>query len=369
MANSVNVGIIGCGNISGVYLKNLQTFDLLNVAACADLDLARAQARAAEYGIGRACTPAELLADPDIDLVVNLTVPLAHAAVSLAAIQAGKHVYSEKPLATTRADGQRLLEAARAAGVSLGCAPDTFLGGGLQTCRQLIDSGAIGQPVAATAFMIGRGPESWHPDPDFFYQPGAGPMFDVGPYYVTALVHLLGPVRRVTGSTRISFAERPITSQPFAGTSIKVNTATHVAGLLDFASGPIATVITSFDIWGANLPRIEIYGSEGSLSVPDPNAFGGPVRLLKGGQQGWADVPLTHGFTYNARGLAVADMAQALRDGRPARASGELAFHVLDIMESIEEASQTGRHQLLESGCAQPEPLPLGFDAIERLAA
>jgi predicted dehydrogenase len=368
VANNINVGVIGCGNISGVYLKNLCAASNLNLLACADLDPVRAEAAADQHGVSRACTPEQLLEDPDIELVVNLTVPAAHVAVSLKAIEAGKHVYSEKPLATDRISGQRLLRAAREHGVRLGCAPDTFLGAGLQTCRYLIDSGAIGQPVAATAFMIGRGPESWHPNPAIFYQAGAGPLFDMGPYYITALVHLLGPVQRVTGSTRISFAERPIASQPLAGTLIQVETATHVAALLDFASGPVASLITSFDVWAANLPRIEIYGSEGSLSVPDPNNFGGPVRLLKAGEKMWSDVELTHGFAHNARGLGVMDMAEAIRSGSPQRASSDLAFHVLDVMQSVEEASQSGRHVVPESSCRQPEPLPAGFGLAESLS-
>ncbi|MEP7287776.1 MAG: Gfo/Idh/MocA family oxidoreductase [Chloroflexota bacterium] len=356
----MNVGVIGCGNISSIYLEVGKTFDILNMAACADLDLSRAEAQAAKYGIPKAYSVEELLADPEIDLVLNLTVPKAHAEIAMAAINAGKSVYNEKPLAVTREDGKAILNAAKARGVRVGGAPDTFLGGGLQTCRKVIDDGAIGQPVAATAFWTSHGHESWHPDPGFYYQAGGGPMFDMGPYYVTALITLLGPVRRVTGSTQISSPERTITSEPKRGQKIAVETPTHVTGILDFVSGPIATIITSFDVWAANLPRIEIYGTEGSLSVPDPNIFDGPVRLRRAGEHHWSDVPLTHGYTRNSRSIGVADMAYAQRNGKPHRASGELVYHVLDTMQAIYDSSQLGQHIELTSTCQRPEPLPEG---------
>ncbi len=368
MGTKYKVGLLGCGNISRIYLKNCRAFEILDVVACADIDPARAEARAREFGI--TARPVEaLLGDPEIQIVVNLTVPNAHAEVSLAAINAGKHVYSEKPLATTRADGQKVMAAAQATGVRVGCAPDTFMGGGLQTCRRLIDEGAIGEPVAAVAFMTGRGPEGWHPDPEFFYKPGAGPMFDMGPYYLTTLINLLGPAKRVTASARISFPERLIGSEPRRGSKIVVETPTHVAGVIDFAAGAVGTIVTSFDVWAANLPRIEIYGAEGSLSVPDPNIFGGPVRLCKAGSKEWFDIPLTHGFTENSRGLGVAELAYALRDGRPHRASGEMAYHVLDLMQAFEDASRASRHIEITSPCSRPAPLPTNFNSIEQLAA
>ena len=359
--DKVRVGVVGCGNISATYLRVGPTFEALEFVACADLDQARAQARAAEFGIPTAYSVAELLDDPHVDLVLNLTTPQAHASVGSAALQAGKHLYNEKPLAIGRDEGRQLVELARERGLRLGAAPDTFMGAGIQTARRLIDDGAIGVPVAATAFMTGRGHESWHPDPAFYYQLGGGPMFDMGPYYLTALIALLGPVRRVTGSARASFAERTITSQPKAGQRITVEVPTHVAGLLDFASGAIGTIVTSFDIWAANLPRIEIYGSDGTLSVPDPNTFGGPVRLFRGSERVWNDVPLTQSYADNSRSLGVADMAVALRTGRPHRASGDLAFHVLDIMHALHEASEQGRHIELASGCERPAALPPGL--------
>jgi predicted dehydrogenase len=358
---TTKIGIVGCGNISGIYLEAGRVFDVLEIAACADLLPERASAKAAEYHIPKACSVAELLADPEIEIVVNLTIPRAHAEVALAALQAGKSVHNEKPLAVSREDGMRLLKLGRERGLRVGCAPDTFLGGGLQTCRKLIDDGWIGEPVAATAFMLCHGHESWHPDPDFYYQPGGGPMFDMGPYYLTALVHLMGPVRRVTGSTRITFPERIITSQPKHGTKIKVNVPTHVAGIMDFANGAVGTIVTSFDVWAAQVPHIEIYGTEGSLSVPDPNIFGGPVFVRRAGASDWSEVPLTHGYAKNSRGIGVADMAYALRSGRPQRASGDMAYHVLDIMHAFHDASREGRHVELTSTCTRPAPLPLGL--------
>jgi predicted dehydrogenase len=355
------VGVIGCGNISGIYLEIGQTFEIMEIAAVADLIPERAQAQAAKYGIGRACSVDELLADPEIEIVINLTIPNAHAEVGLKAVQAGKSVYNEKPLTISREDACKLLETAEAKGVLVGGAPDTFLGGGLQTCRKLIDDGWIGEPVAATAFMLCHGHESWHPAPEFYYQMGGGPMFDMGPYYLTALVSLMGPVSRVTGSARITFAERTITSQPLYGKKVTVEVPTHVTGVLDFANGAIGTVVTSFDVWSAEVPRIEIYGTRGTLSVPDPNGFGGPVRLRTAGASDWSEIPLSHGYATNSRSLGVADMACALQSGRKHRANGEMAYHVLDIMHAIHDASKAGKHVQLESTCERPAPLPLGL--------
>ena len=354
----MNIGVVGCGVISSIYLENCTAYEHLNVVACADLDLKRAKAQADRFNIPRAETVEELLADPSIELVINLTIPAAHSTVGMATLRSAKSVYNEKPLTISREDGRLLLQEASQRNLRVGCAPDTFLGGGLQTCRALIDEGAIGEPVAGTAFMLGHGPEDWHPDPEFFYKQGAGPMFDMGPYYLTALVTLLGPVRRVTGSARISFAERIIGSAPKRGASIKVETPTHVAGVLDFESGPVATVVTSFDVWSTETPRIEIYGSEGTLSLPDPNAFDGPVRLRRAGADKWEEVPLTHDHTDNVRGIGVAEMAEAMRLGRPHRASGELAYHVLDIMHAIHDASEQGQHIEMSSTCSRPEPMP-----------
>ena len=357
---TTKVGIIGCGNICGIYFKSGQTFDILEIAACADLLPERAEAKANECGC-KGMSVEELLADPEIQIVMNLTIPNAHASVGLAALEAGKSVHNEKPLTITREDGRKLLDLAKAKGLRVGCAPDTFMGGGIQTCRKLIDDGEIGEPIGATAFMMCHGHEHWHPDPEFYYKPGGGPMFDMGPYYLTALVNLIGPVKRVTGSVRASFPERLITSAPKNGTKIKVDIPTHVTGIMDFANGAVGMIITTFDVWAAELPRIEVYGTEGTLSVPDPNGFGGPVRMQKG-RGPWEEVPLTHGYAENSRGIGVADMAYAIRSGRPHRASGELAYHVLDIMHAFHDASREGRHIMLESTCKQPAPLPTDLE-------
>jgi len=226
------VGIIGCGNISSIYFKSGQTFEILDIVACADLIMDRAKAKAEEFGC-KAVTVDQLLADPEIEIVMNLTIPIAHASVAFKAIEAGKSVHNEKPLAITREDGKKMLAMAKAKGVRVGCAPDTFMGGGIQTCGKIIDDGWIGEPIGATAFMTCHGHESWHPDPEFYYKAGGGPMFDMGPYYLTALVALMGPIKRATGSTRITFPERTITSQPKYGTKIKVDVPTHIGGVAD----------------------------------------------------------------------------------------------------------------------------------------
>ncbi len=361
MVQKVKVGVMGCGNISPIYFKNSKKLDILDFVACADLIPERAEARAREFDIPKACTPAELLADPEIEVVLNITIPNAHAEVAFRAIEAGKCVYNEKPLTIAREDGQKLLRMAGEKGLLVGGAPDTFLGGGIQTCRKLIDDGWIGEPVAATAFMTCHGHESWHPDPEFYYKAGGGPMFDMGPYYLTALVNLIGPVRRVSGSTRITFSERTITSAKKYGAKIEVEVPTHVVGLLDFANGAIGTIMTSFDVWSANLPRIEIYGSAGSLSVPDPNTFGGPVLVRRAGAQVWSEAPLAFGYVENSRGLGLADLCYALRSGRRHRANESLTYHVLDVMHAIHDASNDGRHVMVESTCERPAPLPMGL--------
>lgn len=363
LLSKVKVGVIGCGNISGIYFKNGKLLEILDIVACSDLYIERAEAKAKEFGIPKACSVQELLADESIKIVLNLTIPNAHAEVTLAALEAGKSVYVEKPLAITREDGLKILEKAASKGLLIGCAPDTFLGGGIQTCRKLIDDGWIGEPIAATAFMTNHGHESWHPDPEFYYKVGGGPMFDMGPYYLTALINLIGPIKRVTSSARITFPERTITSSPKYGTKITVDTPTHIAGIMDFENGAIGTIITSFDIWDAQLPRIEIYGTEGSLSVPDPNTFGGPVYIKRKDSSQWSEVPLTHGFSENSRGIGLADMAYALLSGRQHRANGEMAYHVLDIMQGFLDSSESGKHYDVPSTCSRPSPLPMGLPA------
>jgi len=358
----VKVGIIGCGNISGIYLEKMcKTMKVLDVVGVADIDMERAKAKLVEYPQLKAMTVDEMLKTKDIEIIVNLTIPKAHAEVALAAVQAGKSVYNEKPLTVTRENGKKLLSLAADKGVLVGGAPDTFLGAGGQTCRKVIDDGWIGKPVAATAFMMCHGHESWHPAPEFYYKIGGGPMFDMGPYYLTALINLMGPVKRVTGSAQVTFPTRTITSEPKYGTIVDVETPTHIAGVMDFANGAVATIITSFDVWAANLPRIEIYGTMGTLSVPDPNTFGGPVRIKRQGAEEWSDLPLTHVYPENSRGMGVADMAYAILSGRRHRASGEMCYHVLDVMQCFLDASEKGKHVSPQSTCSQPAPLPMGL--------
>ena len=355
----VKVGLAGCGNISGQYLENAKAFEAFDIVACADMVAERAQEQAKKYGVSKAYGLEEVLADPEVEIVLNLTPPKAHAEVALAAIAAGKHIYTEKPLGVTREEGARVLAAAKAKGVLVGGAPDTFLGASNQTCRKAIDDGAIGQPLAAASFFLGRGMEMWHPDPEFFYKPGAGPMLDLGPYSLTTLVSLLGPVRRVSGTATIGLPERLVTSEPKRGTRIKVEVPTTVIGVLDFANGAAGTVITSFDVWSQGYPFLEIYGTEGTLRIPDGTSmYSGPVQLLKGGADTWEELPLVNGYTDYNRGIGVADMAMAIRTGRPHRASGELTYHVLDIMQAFHDASEQGKHIILGSTCTQPKALP-----------
>jgi predicted dehydrogenase len=355
---ALGVGVIGCGNISGIYFQNCARFKNLRLVACADQVPERAETASEQYGVP-ACSPAHLIANHEVELILNLTIPLAHDDVNQAALAAGKHVYVEKPLAVTRDEAKCTLALALEKGLTIGCAPDTFLGAGLQTCRQLIDEGAIGRPVSATAFMTCHGHEGWHPDPEFYYKPGGGPMLDMGPYYLTALVSLIGPMKRVAAMTSLGFGERMVGSGPKNGTKFPVQVPTHVAGLIEFAQGAVGTIVTSFDIWSANLPFIEVHGTEGSLSVPDPNTFGGPIRLFRPGT-GWEDVPLAHPFSENSRGLGLADLADSIEHSRPARASGELAFHVLDAMQAFGESGAAGRFVELAADVVRPAALGKG---------
>jgi predicted dehydrogenase len=358
--HKTNVGIIGCGQISSIYMESPQLFDILNIVACADIDMDRARAQAQRYNIPHVYTVEELLVAPNIEIVVNLTIPVAHAKVSMDVINAGKSVYGEKPLAIDKVQGKALLETAYARQLRVGSAPDTFLGGGIQTCIKLINEGKIGTPVAATAFMLNHGPEVFHHNPDFYYQPGGGPMFDMGPYYLTALINLIGPIRRVSAVAHTAFPERAVLVGPLKGQIINVNTPTHIAGIMDFANGAVGTLITSFDVWSHTLPRIEIYGTEGTLSVPDPNTFGGPVLINMGRSREWQEIPLAYGYTSNSRGIGLADMAYAMRSSRMHRANGDMAYHVLDVMQSFLESSKQGKHIELTSTCERPAPLRTG---------
>lgn len=354
----MRVGVIGCGTISSVYLRNCQAFENLEVVAVADLDEQRARSQAERFGVPRVLTVDDLLAAPDVDVVVDLTVPAAHAGINRRALEAGKHVYSEKPWATTREEGQVVLQLAAEWGLRAGCSPDTFLGNALQTARRLIDEGAIGQPVGAVGAFLGSGPERWHPSPEFFYQPGAGPLFDMGPYYLTALISLLGPVRRVSSSARITHPKRTIGAEARRGETIVVNVPTYVSATLDFENGPVGTLLASFDVQADTVPFIEMYGTAGTIVIPDPNYFDGPIRLFSGGE--WQEIPPRDENPTNWRGVGLADMAAAIREFRPHRANAEMAFHVLDIMSAIHEASEREAYVHLETTCERPLPLPGG---------
>ena len=360
--SKVRVGIIGCGNISQAYFNGAKLFEVLEVVACADLNPEAAKAKAEENGCV-AQTADELLANPNVDLVINLTIPAVHAEVSLAALKAGKHVHCEKPLAVHLEDAKRVLDLAGEKGLLVGCAPDTYLGAGLQTARKMVDDGWIGKVLSGTAFMMSRGPESWHPNPAFFYQVGGGPMLDIGPYYITALVHLLGPVKEVSGVTVRAFEERIATSKEQFGKLLPVSVPTHCSGTLVFHSGAVVTVTISFDVHRHGHSPIELYGSEGSLKVPDPNTFGGPLEVWTPTTGEWRNQALSFPYSENSRSIGAADMAYAILGGgkRRHRSSGALAYHVLEVMHAFEKSSDLKKYISIESKPPQPEQLPLGL--------
>ncbi|WP_219417100.1 Gfo/Idh/MocA family protein [Pseudonocardia nigra] len=356
MGGPLRVGIVGAGNISAQYSACLARLPQLRVTAVCDLQADRAAALAAQHAGARVLALPELLAAADVDVVLVLTLPTTHADVALAALAAGKHVYVEKPLATSVAEGREVVKAAAGAGLRVGCAPDTVLGTGVQTARAAVDAGRIGTPHAATAFMTTPGHERWHPDPEFYYQPGGGPLLDMGPYYLTSLVHLLGPVSRVVGASSRPSATRTIGRGPRAGTTFEVAVDSTVTGILEHASGALSTLVMSFDVWAAHLPRIEVHGTGGSLSVPDPNHFAGAVELYSAAapDAGWVDVGRTAGYVDAGRGCGLADLALALAEDRPHRAGDELALHVLDIMESVQLAADTRASVELTTTCERP---------------
>lgn len=354
----MKVGIIGCGNISGIYLKNLTTlFTNLQVVALCDLDREKARSCAEKYNVAKVLTAEELLSDSEVDTVLNLTTPKGHYPICKMALEAGKNVYVEKPLSLSYQEGKELAELAKRKGLALGCAPDTFLGAGIQTCRELIRQGAIGKVIGGAAYMMCPGHESWHPSPEFYYDLGGGPLFDMGPYYLTALVHLLGRVKKVTAENRRAFEERTITSKEKHGQRIKVKVDTHNTAILCFECGAVITLVTSFDVIRHSMPNIELYGTEGSLRVPDPNTFGGSVLLATREDREFREQALITPYEKNSRGIGLSEMALAIEEKRPANASGQLALHVLEIMESIVKSGETGEAILLESSPSAPVPL------------
>lgn len=342
----VRVAVIGCGCISGIYLKNLTTrfSDTVEVVTVCDIIPERALAAQKEYGIAKAVfTDEEVMADPSIEAILDITPPLEHCKVNMMALKAGKHAFCEKPLACTLEDGRMQVRLAEEKGLLLGGAPDTFLGGGIQTCKKLIEDGWIGTPVAAEAHMLSHGPESWHPDPDFFYRFGAGPLFDMGPYYVTCLVNLLGGVDTVTASVRASYPQRVATSEKLYGHVIDVSVPTHCAGILNFRSGAIGMLTTSFDVYNSyDTNPIRIFGSRGTLSVPDPNTFGGPIRILRAGSKEWEELPVLFPNTENSRGLGFTDFCRCIRTGEEPRAFCRQTLHVLETLCAFYTSSERG---------------------------
>lgn len=359
----VIVGIVGNGNISPIYLKNLTTVfnKIVTVKGVCDLIPERSKKAAESWDIPVIYeTMYDMFKDDDIEIVLNLTTPKQHHGVAIEALKYNKNTHSEKPMSVSLKDAKELFDIGRKNGLLVGVAPDTFLGAGIQTCRKLLDGGYIGTPIGAAAYMTGHGHETWHPHPEFYYEQGGGPMLDMGPYYVTALVNLLGPVKRLTGTSHRMFETRTITSEPKYGKVIPVDVDTHVNGIMEFENGAVGSVIMSFDMWKSEHPCIEIFGTEGTIQVPDPNGFGGPVRLQRKDGD-FYEMPLTHQYKDNCRGVAVADMAMALRTGRKHRASSELAYHVLDIMLGFGESSKFGKHYELKTSCARPQPMPMNI--------
>ncbi|TFC39865.1 Gfo/Idh/MocA family oxidoreductase [Cryobacterium sp. TMT2-14] len=359
MGSPLRIGVVGVGKISEQYFAELPKLPGLKLVAVADLDASRAAAVAAEQGVP-ALTVDGLIASPDVDAVLNLTIPAAHAEVALRALAAGKHVYGEKPLALNPDEATPVLRLAVDCGLRVGSAPDTVLGTGVQTARALLDDGRIGTPVAASAFWTAPGHELWHPDPQFYYSEGGGPLFDMGPYYLSALVTLLGPVVRVSGSVGRSGRERTVATGPLEGTSLRVEIDTHVSALLEHASGVTSTVMMSFDVWAARLPRIEIYGTLGTIAVPDPNRFSDATELYTSDDRRWREVEPEAGYADAGRGYGLADMARAIETDRPHRASAELAFHVLEIMDAILRAAHDRSVMELTSTVERPAIVPEG---------
>jgi len=360
----LGVGIIGCGNISAAYLRLAPLFADIEIGGVADLNPEAAAARGAEFGVA-VHDVAGLLAAADIDIVVNLTVPDAHYPLTRRILQAGKHAYSEKPLVLTLQEGEALRALAAEKGLRVGAAPDTFLGGAHQQARSLIDAGKIGKVVAGTAHVMSHGMEHWHPNPDFFFQPGGGPVLDIGPYYVTNLVQLIGPARRVAALASAATPTRLITSEPRRGEIIPVETPTNIHALIEFANGATITLSASWDVWAHRHAAMELYGTEGSLFLPDPNFFGGSIEIA--GQDGeigavspW-DHPLgianQDGGRANYRTAGLAEMAQAIKAGRAHRCNLDLAIHAVDVMTSILKSGETGAFVDLNTTCARPAAL------------
>ena len=377
------IGLIGTGRISDIYIQNCSKFDELEIVSCGSLDAEESKKKAQVYGIPTVQSPEEILADPNVDCILNLTIPASHAAVTLQALEAGKHVYSEKPIATDILDCRRILNLARSKNLKVGNAPDTFFGGRWQTVRKLLDQQVIGKPTGVMAFAGTHGVERHHPNPDFYYQTGGGPLLDLGPYYLTAMVFLLGPILKVSGMARKTFDKRMIENGNRYGEKIDVEVDTHSLSMLEFQNGTIGSMTLSFDIWDSETPRFEIYGEDGTICIPDPdpvhgaNIFQGPVLYRTRSESRWEFQPRpkdrgdwlvaenTHGFNQDSRGVGLLDLYYAVRDDRTVRASAELAAHVSEVMHGILDAPGQGGFVAINSTCDVPEILPENFPASE----
>lgn len=355
----VKIGFVGCGCISGIYLKNLTgLFKEVEIIGVCDLIRERAEQAVAQYHIPKLYEDMyELFQDPEVDIVLNITRPYEHYEVTKQALLHGKHVYSEKPLSPDLGEARELVELAKEKGLMLGGAPDTFMGAGIQTARHLIDSGFIGVPIGGSAHMISRGPEDWHPDPEFVYQYGGGPMFDMGPYYVTALINLLGAVDTVNGMTKISYPERPILSEKKYGNMMQVEVPTYVMGTMRFKSGAVANIFTTFDVSYTESTKLEIFGSEGTITVPDPNQFDGEVLLQRGRSVERISMPRIFDYKANSRGLGLADMAKALSTGRMHRANSAQQLHVVEVMSAFYTSSEQNTNIKIESPFERQKPM------------
>ncbi|WP_319518302.1 Gfo/Idh/MocA family oxidoreductase [uncultured Martelella sp.] len=366
MKTVLGVGLIGCGNISAAYLARAKTFENITFVGVADMDEAAAEARGAEFGI-KAMSPEALLADPDVDIILNLTPPAAHFPVSKMALEAGKHVYCEKPFVVDVDEGKALMQLAEARGLRVGSAPDTILGASHQLARHLIDDNAIGTITSGTCFVMNHGMEEWHPAPDFFFRKGGGPILDLGPYYVANLVQLLGPVARVSAEAAMPENSRRIGSGPRTGETVPVEVATTVQAILTFESGALVTLVTSWDVWQHNLAPMALYGSEGTIHIPNPNFFDGPVVVTR--KRDIAELPhwdhplgppnrtVSSGEVADYRTAGLADMAQAIVEGREHRCNGEYALHVVDVLTAILRAAEEQRSIKVSTRCRRPEAL------------
>ncbi|TLS38394.1 Gfo/Idh/MocA family protein [Pseudalkalibacillus caeni] len=354
MLEKTGVGIIGCGNISSVYITNFIQMEEVELVSVADLDMKKAERRAKEFNIKNFEAPQDLISRSDIDIIVNLTTPEVHAEVIENVLLHGKHVYVEKPLAVELEDAQKVIDLARRKQIRIGCAPDTFLGGAAQTCRKIIDNDEIGMPIGAHAFMLCPGHESWHPDPGFYYARGAGPLFDMGPYYLTNLIALFGSVQGVVGMAKKTYDYRKIKSKPRFGEKIKVETPTHINGILNFSNGMTASLTTSFDVWHTTLPYIEVYGTKGTMLIPDPNSYGGEIKIKKEGDSDWKSVPIEFPYTENDRGIGVLDLIRSIKRKVKHRANASVGMHVLEIMHGLIKSAEEKKFVSINSTCERP---------------